>query len=314
MTAWMLAAGIAPLPLLLGGRMTVRLASAAWTSRRPRAALVLWQAIGLSAGLGALGLGLVAAVAPLAAAFPHGVHTLGDQILDGRGLSGLGWGHVAALLWSLSLPAWLLAHTARTLTRTAADRRRQRLLIDLVADLDRGYGAHVLPEARPVAYCVPGRSRRRARVVVSRGTLERLSPRHVHAVLAHERAHARGRHDLVLLPFAALAQALPILSAPRTAVRAVSVLLEMLADDQARRRHGDLVLAQAIVQMVTPGDQRPAHALALAQVEVVQRVERLLTGTTAPGHGTAVAAYGAAAGLLSGPLAVLIAPIVCTVL
>ncbi|WP_436763429.1 M56 family metallopeptidase [Streptosporangium sp. V21-05] len=312
MTAWMLAAGIALLPLLLGGRVTARLASAAWTSRQPRAALVLWQAIGLSAGLGAFGLGLIAAVAPLAAAFPHGAHTLGDQIADGRGLSGLGWGHVAALLWSLSLPAWLLAHTARTLITTAAGRRRQRLLIDLVADLDRGYGAYVLPEARPVAYCVPGRGRRRARVVVSRGALERLSPRHVHAVLAHERAHARGRHDLVLLPFAALARAFPMLGAPRTAVRAVSALLEMLADDQARRHHGDLVLAQAIVRMVTPGERRPAHTLALAQVDVAQRLGRLLTDATAPDRGTALAAYSAAAGLLSGPLTVLVAPVVCT--
>ncbi|WP_329430285.1 M56 family metallopeptidase [Streptosporangium sp. NBC_01495] len=311
MTAWTLAAGIALLPLLLGGQVTVRLASAAWTSRRPRAALVLWQAIGLSAGLGAFGLGLIAAVAPLAAAFPHGAHVLGDQIVDGRGLSGLGWGHVAALLWSLSLPAWLLAHTARTLTRAAAGQRRQRLLIDLVADLDRGYGAYVLPEARPVAYCVPGRQ---TRVVVSRGTLERLSPRHVHAVLAHERAHARGHHDLVLLPFAALAQAFPILSAPRTAMRAVSVLLEMLADDQARRHHGDLVLAQAIVQMITPGEQQPAHTLALTQLDVAQRLQRLLTDAATPGRGTAIAAYSAAAGLLSGPLTVLVAPIICTLL
>ncbi|GAA3509400.1 hypothetical protein FHR32_005675 [Streptosporangium album] len=80
MILWLISAGISLTPVVLGGRVAEHLAAAPWTHRCPRAALVLWQAIGLSGGLGAVGVGLVAAAAPLAVLFPHGMHTLVWQI------------------------------------------------------------------------------------------------------------------------------------------------------------------------------------------------------------------------------------------
>ncbi|WP_214317518.1 hypothetical protein [Nonomuraea sediminis] len=120
---------------------------------------------GAAAGLGGAGIGLVAAVWPLATAFPHGAHTLSHRLLGGEWQAGMS----VALLWSVGLVAWLLATTARTIVGTLAERRRQRLLVDLTADYSPAHDAYVLPSAVPVAYCMPGRE---ARVVLSRGAVD----------------------------------------------------------------------------------------------------------------------------------------------
>ncbi|MFD1540553.1 M56 family metallopeptidase [Nonomuraea guangzhouensis] len=307
MIAWLVAAGVALLPVMLGDRTARALAGATWTHRCPRAALVLWQAVGLAAGLGAVGLGLVAAVAPLAAVFPHGMHTLVRQIVSGQGLDGLGPVHLLALAWSAGLMSWLLIHTVRVAAKTIRERRRQRLLVDVVADHHPAHDAYILPVAEHVAYCVPGRH---GRIVLSQGTLDLLTAQELAAVLGHERAHARGHHDLALLPFVALAHAFPWLVCTRTARQAVAVLLEMIADDHACRAHGELPLARALVRMAA-GEPGPGSAtFALADAGVVERLQRLLTERGQP-RWVPAAAYSTAGLLLSGPLAVLIAPLIC---
>ncbi|MEV0388516.1 M56 family metallopeptidase [Nonomuraea sp. NPDC050643] len=307
MSGWLVAAGVALTPIAFGGRMARRLAAAPWTYRTPRAALVLWQASCLAGGLGAVGIGLVAAVAPLAAVFPHGMHALAGQIANGQGLDGLGPPHVAALAWSVGLIVWLLVHTTRVTVRTAAQQRRQRLLVDVVADHSPVYDAYVLPTQERVAYCLPGR---RGRVVLSQGTLDLLGPQELEAVLQHERAHARGRHDLVQLPFIALAQAFPWLPAARVAREVVPVLLEMMADDHARRAHGEFLLARTLVRMATPRLDGGAAMPALADAAVAERVARLLRDHERP-RWVPAAAYSVATLLLSGPFAVLLAPLLC---
>ncbi|MFI6815355.1 M48 family metalloprotease [Nonomuraea sp. NPDC050328] len=327
MIGWALLAGLCLLPLAFARR----LAGAAWVRRQPRAALVLWQAMAFAAGLGAVSLGLVAAVTPLAAAFPHGMHAFAHQLLAGEGLAGLGPAHLAALVWSVGLLGWLAGHIVLTTVRTRAEQRRQRLMIDLVAEHSAAHDAHVLPGDEPVAYCVSGR------VVLSRGTIDLLTAEELQAVLAHERAHASGRHDLVMLPFVALGNAFPRLPFARVAREAVLGLLEMLADDSARRAHGDLVLAGAIVQMITPAaaapvtptgstvtippvaspgspgsPSSPSPGFAFAEGVVVHRVERLLGGLGRGSRLLAAAAYCASALLVSGPAAVAVAPIMCS--
>ncbi|MEV0621437.1 M56 family metallopeptidase [Nonomuraea sp. NPDC050404] len=307
MIIWLVATGIALTPIALGGRLARRLATASWTHRHPRAALVLWQAICLAGGLGAVGIGLVAAVAPLAAVFPHGMHTLAGQLVNGHGLAGLGGPHLVALAWSAGLIVWLLVHTTKVTVRTAGRQRRQRLLIDMVADHCPDRDAYVLPSRERIAYCLPGR---RGRVVLSQGTLDLLSAQELEAVLGHERAHARGRHDLVLLPFIALARAFPWLPAARAARETVPLLLEMIADDHARRAHGEFVLARTLVLMAAPRSDGGALTFALADAAVAQRVERLLRRAERP-RWVPAAAYSTATLLLSGPFAVLVAPVLC---
>ena len=201
-------------------------------------------------------------------------------------------------------------HTVRVATKTIRERRRQRLLVDVVADHSPAHDVYVLPVSEHVAYCVPGRDRR---IVLSRGTLELLAPKELQAVLGHERAHARGHHDLALLPFVALAHAFPWLASARTARHAVAVLVEMIADDHACRAHGALPLARALVRMATAESGPGLAALSLADAGVVERLNRLL-GERAQPRWVPAAAYSTAGLLLSGPVAVLVAPLVCITL
>jgi Zn-dependent protease with chaperone function len=235
------------LAVLLAWPAPIALARARWTARAPAAALVLWQAVGLSGGLSILGAGLTLAVSGLHRSWAAGLAALPGAV-TGSGPAGpgpLGW---AGLVLAAVAGAWLagvaVACTARVLART----RRHRRGLDLIArDTELGdaeLGAGTLPAAQPVsllghpaaaAYTVPGV---RPRIVLSQGTLDLLSPRQLGAVLSHELAHARGRHDLVILPFRAWAQTLWFLPAARQALAAVGLLTEMLADDAAVRGHG----------------------------------------------------------------------------
>jgi hypothetical protein len=113
--------------------------------------------------------------------------------------------------------------------------------------------------------------------VVSVGTLELLGRRELAAVLAHERAHLRERHDLVLLPFTALRRAFPRSATCTDAHRSVALLVEMLADDRALRGRPARELVSALVRFGTAGTcPAPAGALAAGEGEVAARVTRLL--------------------------------------
>jgi Zn-dependent protease with chaperone function len=65
--------------------------------------------------------------------------------------------------------------------------------------------------------------------VVSRGAVADLSPEALAAVLVHERAHARGRHGVLIQPFVVWRQAFPFLPTGGQALRSVELLAEMLA-------------------------------------------------------------------------------------
>jgi hypothetical protein len=157
-------------------------------------------------------------------------------------------------------------------------RRRQRELLALLAHGDpKVPGALVIDYPAAAAYCLPGI---RSQIVVSAGTLNLLGPAELTAVLAHERAHVRARHDLVLIPFTSLRRALPRSRVTAQAYRTVALLVEMMADDRALRVRGLLPreLATALVRFGTAGaDGAPAGALAVAEGELTARVNRLLT-------------------------------------
>src|SRR5699024_10916315 len=96
------------------------------------------------------------------------------------------------------------------------------------------------------AYCLPGI---RPQVVVTRGALTALTPEELSAVLAHERAHARGHHHLVTQPFIAWARTFPFLPHAREGLVAVDVLVEMLADQLALRECEPQALAAALQRL-----------------------------------------------------------------
>jgi Zn-dependent protease with chaperone function len=251
---------------------------ARWPRRSPAAAILLWQALGLASGLAAVGTlvglaapgsnngGVVRGALRLGMLFPYRVDGTSAVILALR-LACLAAG--LALLGSL---CWVLLAAAAAALHA---RRRQRALLTLLAHGDpKVPGALVVDYPTAAAYCLPGL---RSRIVVSVGTLQLLGRGELAAVLAHERAHLRERHDLVLLPFTALRRAFPRSATCTDAHRAVALLVEMLADDRALRGRSARELVSALVRFGTAGTcQAPPGALAAAEGEVAARVTRLL--------------------------------------
>jgi beta-lactamase regulating signal transducer with metallopeptidase domain len=116
-------------------------------------------------------------------------------------------------------------------------------------------------------------------VVVSTGAVDALTERELAAVLAHEHAHARGRHHLVLAPFHALRRVLPVGPVARAAAD-VELLVEMCADDRAARRHGPAPLTAALRRFHELGaHSSPAGTLAAGEHAIALRIARLHGGT-----------------------------------
>jgi Zn-dependent protease with chaperone function len=257
------------------------LAAASWPHRCPRAAIVLWQAIGLAGGVSALLAAVTVTVAPLS---PDVLAAMADHarnVVGGDPLAGLAWTNLVGLAVVSALAARLFGVLVASTTVTLRERRRHRCLVDLAGCRHRAHqsGAshaecslcdhdtrnrvplRILDHPVAVAYCVPGV--RTARVVVSRGLLNTLAPDELDAVLAHEQAHVCGRHDLVIQPFVAWERTFPFLRPAREATAAVSLLVEMLADDAAAGRTDSRTLARALARLGVARAPVPSGALGL---------------------------------------------------
>ena len=250
------------------------LSTARWPSRSPAAAIVLWQALGLGWGLAAVGALAGFGLAGSRTGLAEGALTLADDALRGRDprVSGLRLLALAAGLLLLLLLCWILVAAFAVVMRA---RRRQRMLLSLLAHGDpKVPGALVVDHPAAAAYCVPGL---KSKIVISAGTLNLLDQAELAAVLAHERAHLRERHDLVLLPFTALLLVFRWTGVAREANDAVGLLVEMLADDRALRHRPARELATALLRVGAAGGvHAPAGALAAGGGQVAARVSRLL--------------------------------------
>lgn len=272
----------APAPALLG-RLDILL-------RAPRAAIALWQAVALAAVLSALGSGL--AVASIA-------------VLDDEpGWRWLSAGYLAALALTAVVLGRLLLTAHRFGRRTRQLRRRHRELVDLLADGAPGTdGVRVLEHDAPTAYCLPGFHR--ARIVLSGAAVATLDQPQLAAVLSHERAHLRARHDLVLEAFTVLHRAFPRVVQSEVALDRVRLLIELLADAAAARAAGRAALARALVAL--SGCTAPEVALGAAGPDILVRLERLAASGRAH-RSVALGAYLCAALILALPTVLIAAP------
>ena len=297
---------------------------ASWPRRCPAAAILLWQALGLASGLAAvgtlIGLALPASQGGLVMSVLRAAGLLRDGELFGLArLFGLSQADgaplvlvlVAVRLTCLAAGLVLLASLCWVLLAASIAalqaRRRQRALLTLLAHGDpKVPGALVVDYPSAAAYCLPG-LRSRSRIVVSVGALELLGRGELAAVLAHERAHLRARHDLVLLPFTALRRAFPKSATCTGAQRAVALLVEMLADDHALAGGPARELVSALVRFGTAGTcPAPAGALAVAEGEVAARVTRLLQPARPLPTAAVMAVCLASALLVAAPVTLLI--------
>ena len=289
---------------------------AAWPLRSPAAAIFLWQALGLAGGLAAVGTLLAIGVSGPGsqAGVLGGLTGLAGRLSSGQlaaphqpvMLTGI---RLAALVAGFALFIVLCGVLVMAFANAVGARRRQRELLALLAHGDpKVPGALVIDYPAAAAYCLPGI---RSQIVVSAGTLDLLAPAELTAVLAHERAHVRARHDLVLIPFTSLRRAFPRSRVITQAYRTVALLVEMMADDRALRVRGLLAreLATALLRFGTAGaDGAPVGAMAAAEGELTARVNRLLTPQPPLSKAIQVAVVIGSVALVSVPLLLLVIP------
>ncbi|MFE4830604.1 M56 family metallopeptidase [Streptomyces sp. NPDC056672] len=141
----------------------------------------------------------------------------------------------------------------------------------------------VVRDSRPDAYALPGRS---GRIVVTTGMLRALEPAEREALFAHERAHLRGRHHLLLMAVELSAHCHPAL---RALCEPIRYALERTADEAAAAAVGDRRLAARAIGRAAlaarhdrggeaPGPARPRAVLAATAGPVPRRVAALLGG------------------------------------
>jgi Zn-dependent protease with chaperone function len=300
-------------------RGSALLGAARWPRRSPGAAILLWQALGLGGGLAAVG-------ALIEIGLPAGSTSVADGVVRVARMSSHGnlfpagqpvlpvLLRLASLVLGLMLLGqlcWVLLASAITVVRA---RRRQRELLALLGRGDpKAPGALVVDHPTAAAYCLPGL---RSKIVVSVGALDLLRPAELAAVLAHERAHLRERHDLVVLPFTALRRAFGWSRICAEAHQSVALLIEMLADDRALRARSARALAGALARFGTAGcggaDSAPDGALAVSgaahEGEMTARVTRIMTPIPPPPVAVRFAICCAATLIVIVPVVLLVLP------
>jgi Zn-dependent protease with chaperone function len=274
------------------------LREADWPARAPRLAIALWQGLAASAllstalGAAALSVGQHTVSTDLAAVFNMCAPSLRADYATPGGTT--------TTVIALGVLALIAARTIWSITtslrQTVRQRRRQLQIADLIGRRDPRLNVLVIEHPKPAAFCLAGRDKQ---VVVTDTALNRLSPEEVDAVLAHERAHLRGRHHLLLALSRGLARAFPFIPVFTWGDQQVRRLVELAADDSACRNHQRTVVASAIrglAETTTPSTDPDSRC------EATQLRLRRLTDRWTPLHLlTHDALYALVAAELLGP-------------
>lgn len=276
------------------------LVSASWAYRAPVLGIAAWYAV-LFSVTAAVSLGVVSLVIP----WPRAVDAVcslwrwcSEALRGEYGVVGhlAGGVVVGVLLLVAARAAALLARAARSIR---IGRQRYREAVTLVGGHSATLGVTVLDRPEPAAYLVPGRRRR---IVVTTGALALLSADELAAVVAHERAHAAGRHHLLRDGAGLLQHAFPRIELFAVARRQIARLVEMHADQVAAAGHAPIDLARALVSMAT-GTAAPSDALAATGGDAVERVHRMLRPPTPLHRGVRLGLLAAMGAVAFFPLA-----------
>jgi Zn-dependent protease with chaperone function len=291
--------------VLLLWPVRIGLLRARWTEVAPRAAIVLWQSVGLALAVALLG--ACFELASSSAAGPGPRRDVTDFTSGHAAISysaGMKPGELFAMTAGLIVVTLLLGSLIVRAVGISRARARQRVLIDLIGtERDGVPGAVIVEHPRVTAFGLPGL---RGRVVVSSGAIDSLAADELSAVLAHERAHLHARHDLVLFPFRSLASSLPESRSLEAVSSTVGSLLEMAADDRALRECDPGALARALCALADVG-VAPVRDSSAAAGRLDRRIERAF----AERPWSRLLAAGsvlAATGIAALPLAVVFAP------
>ncbi len=289
------------------------LRGAAWEERYPRAAIAAWQALSASTVTAVLLAGLSAAMPMTAGAITATspadfLRTCAMLLLDQYATPSGALATTGGLGVATVVSVRILGSAARTAHRVTRARRAQRLRLAVLAHRDPATGILVLDHAEAAAYCVPGRG---GRVVVTSGALGRLGSGELEAVLAHERAHLRGRHDVVVAAATVLRDAFGFVPLLAAAADRIPQLVEMAADDAATRSADRRCLAQALLSL--GGAPTPTGLLGAGGSTAAARVRRLVAPHRHFGVVRGLAVSAGIAAVLMLPLALATLPVLAAV-
>ena len=241
----MIAAVLAAYTVALATAGTSLLGRADWPDRAPRLGVLAWQALVINVVCTTI-LAVLAATAGVMGLSMDLARLLHVCVMNMRAASSTPLGAVG--VWFTAGAALALAMRVSivgiraSLTALEA-RRRTRTTADLVGHADPALGVTVIDHGLPFAFCVPGGA---GRIVVTSAALRALDDDQLAAVLAHERAHLRSRHHLIVGAMAALCRSVPFLPAFKSAASEVARLVELDADDHAIRVAGRHALSGAL--------------------------------------------------------------------
>ena len=301
---------LAALAVLLAWPIPLLLAHASWPARAPAAALLLWQSIAIAGGLSMIGALLTFGLAPFGCDLVSGAIGLATH-----GIASLPLPSALAIAGAALLACHLLLNLGLTVVRSERQRRRHAQLLFLLSS-PLSSGSRIIDTPAPVAYCMPGAVT--SVTVVSAGLLALLNDDEMRAVIEHEKAHVSQRHDVVLVAFRAWYASLPWFPIAFRAQREVGLLIEMLADDRARRVVPGPALVRAIALVGAQRGGGPVTASlrdwgdAASVDEAHGRIARLDARPLSTLAEVAVVA--AAVALLAVPTVLLFAPAVAALL
>lgn len=207
-----------------------------WQIRFPRIALAAWHT--------AFGVGLLAMLASIAAAVAVALSARhSSDAVAGAVQTVVGWCALGVLGAGLGVIGTgsdeLVGAGRRTFGQVLSlPHSRERL--------DRQAALVTCRSEEPFACAIPGRD---AAVVVSTGLRELLTPAQLRAVVAHERAHLRWRHYFAVRLAELNRVCMPSARPGKELLRATTLLVELIADDDAARRAGAVHLANALVRV-----------------------------------------------------------------
>ncbi|CRK55141.1 Peptidase M48, Ste24p precursor [Alloactinosynnema sp. L-07] len=198
------------------------------------------------------------------------------------------------------LIACLTVRAAVLAIRSAIRRRRanRRYLAELGVSARTADGVLWLDHESPLAFSIAGPP---GVIIATNGLNRTMSPAEVAAVLAHERAHLRGRHHLLVALADAVADALPLVPLAQRAPREFRVLAELSADTQAVRLHGRAALRAAL--MAVASGPTPMGSLGVTGGEITHRLRRLE-------HATGTGPLGKTVGCVTALLTAFTTPVV----
>jgi Zn-dependent protease with chaperone function len=283
-----------------------RLARAGWADRAPRLAIAAWLALNSSA-IGSVMLGGLALVVPTGRVSYHLASLLAACAHDVRARYAHPGGAVlgaAGAVLTFAVAARVCWCAARMLATARRDGQRHCHQLRAVGRAHQRLGAVVVDYHEPAAYSLPGARRP---IVLTSAAIEALDDAQLTAVLAHERAHQRGHHHLLVLVAGSLAAAFPRVPAFGCGHERVMHLVELLADDVAAKTSSRLTAAEALLALSAHALAAPL-ALGAGGSATGTRIRRLLRASAPVSRRRALAGMVTLAAVLAFPFLVLSGP------